>query len=141
MAKADRQTGYRSRRLPCAQVGRRGRWLSAFLNWEGSAMWLLRSFLASFLLVVGSAVWADCACFCVDGAPKTLCTAVSEAQAEPNECPALSPNSCPADPDNVSGAVHDAPEEGATNCRDVRVWDAAKNRFSNVKACDVLSAS
>ena len=102
---------------------------------------LLRSLLASFLLVLGSAVWADCACLCVDGSPKTLCTTVSEAQAEPNECPALAPNTCPADLENVSGGVHEAPEEGATNCRDVRIWDTANDRFSNVKACDVLSAS
>ena len=113
-----------------------------FIELGGSAMQLLlKCFLASFLLVLGSTVWANCACFCVDGSPKTLCTTVSEAQGEPNECPALSPNSCPADLETVSGGVHEAPEAGATNCRDVRVWDAALDRFSNVKACDVLSAS
>ncbi|MCZ6460200.1 MAG: hypothetical protein O6766_12665 [Gammaproteobacteria bacterium] len=77
----------------------------------------------------------------MDGSPKTLCTTVSEAQGEPNDCPALSPNSCPSDLETVSGGVHDAPEEGATNCRDVRIWDVAHDRFTNVKACDVLSAS
>ena len=101
-----------------------------FIELGGSAMQLLlKCFLASFLLVLGSTVWANCACFCVDGSPKTLCATVSEAQGEPNECPALSPNSCPSDLETISGGVHDAPEEGATNCRDVRVWDAAHDRF------------
>ncbi len=102
--------------------------------------WLWRCFLASFLLTLGSTAWADCACFCMDGSPKTLCTTVSEAQAEPNECPAQSPNACPSDLQHVSGSPHDAPEEGATNCRDASVWDSANDRFLNVKACDVLSA-
>ena len=77
----------------------------------------------------------------MDGSPKTLCTTVSEAQAEQNECPALSADACPADLENVTRGVHDAPEEDATNCRDVRVWDDAGDRFSTVKACNVLSES
>ena len=47
---------------------------------------LLKSIVTSLIFILGSAAWADddsdnmCACFCVDGSLKTLCTDVEDAQ-------------------------------------------------------------
>jgi len=90
-------------------------------------------------LLSGSAS-ADCACFCVDGNMKTLCSSVEEAQANPTLCDLSSPMACPSEFRGPERATYDAPHGDAANCRDVRVYDAARGDFTTVKACDVLNA-
>ena len=90
------------------------------------------------LLQISAAAWADCGCFCVDGALKTMCSTVEEAQGNPSLC-AFYGGSCPQEQDDSSGASYDAPAEGATDCRDRRVFDPLSRSFVTIKACDVLS--
>ena len=91
-------------------------------------------------MLFSSPAAAECACFCVDGDLQTMCTTVEEAQAEPALCSAYSQNQCPSAPGGGASATYDAPENGATNCRDIRVYDALRGVFNTVKACDVLDA-
>ena len=56
----------------------------------------MKSLLAIFLIAVGSSAWAECACFCANGAPTTMCTTVGEAQDNPTLCAAAN-LSCPLD--------------------------------------------
>ncbi len=94
--------------------------------------------LAGGLFASGTAA-ADCACFCVDGELKTMCTTVEAAQDNPALCSAYSAMSCPEEPGDAPTASYEAPEAGATNCRDLRVFDALRGVFTSIKACDVLS--
>ena len=95
--------------------------------------------LVSMMMFSASAS-AECACFCVNGDLQTLCTEVGEAQDEPALCSAYSQNQCPSEPGDRASVSYDAPEDGATNCRDLRVFDALRGVFKSVKACDVLTA-
>lgn len=90
-------------------------------------------------------VWGQCGCLCVEGTPRTLCTSVLEAQAQPNACGLqLGGSWCPVD---ASGDDEEAtpitryspPVEDAVNCREVRIWDDARNGYTSVKVCDVDS--
>ena len=72
----------------------------------------------------------------MEGVPRTLCTSVEDAQAEPGLC---GQRHCP---DYVAteegGRRYVAPSAFADNCRDVRVWDRGQGRYTGVKVCDVL---
>lgn len=94
--------------------------------------------LAAALMLIGSAAWSDCACFCVGGQLKTMCTAVGEAQNSPNLCPATESASCPIDDSAAAGASYDSPDSDAVNCRDVQVFDAIRGEYVSAKACDVI---
>ncbi len=100
---------------------------------------LLKSFVASVLFILGSTAWADCACACADGNLTTMCTTIEEAQAGTNECSVSEVTICPTPTHEGSAWSYEAPAAGATNCRDVTVWE--NNSFTAVKACDVLGAS
>lgn len=94
--------------------------------------------LASGLFASGTAA-AECACFCVDGELKTMCTTVEAAQENPTLCSAYRSLSCPEDPGDAPTASYAPPEAGATNCRDLRIFDALRGVFTSIRACDVLS--
>ncbi|MCZ6658109.1 MAG: hypothetical protein O7C67_12495 [Gammaproteobacteria bacterium] len=95
----------------------------------GSSLWLLVELLT---------VWGQCGCLCIDGTPRTLCTSVTEAQAEPNACGLRSAVLCPVDAEDDAPTIRYAsPVEGALNCREVRIWDDAQNGYTAVKVCDV----
>ena len=96
--------------------------------------------LASFLLL-GSSAWAECACFCVNGELQTMCTAIEEAQDDPVLCSAYRNRECPEEPGSTVGASYTSPHEDALNCRDIRVFDALRGVFVDLKACDVAEAS
>ena len=83
---------------------------------------------------------AECACFCVGGDLQTVCTTVEEAQDAPAMCGAVAASQCPSEVNAPASTSYDAPEEGATNCRDIRIFDARRGVFKTVKACDVLGA-
>ena len=93
--------------------------------------------LAAGFLAASSLVSADCACFCMNGELQTMCTSVEEAQADPALCPAYAAASCPIESATASSVSYDAPEDGASNCRDVRVWNSIQGAYVSVKACDV----
>jgi hypothetical protein len=93
------------------------------------------------MMMFSASASAECACFCVNGDLQTLCTTVDEAQDEPTLCSAYSQKLCPSEPGESASASYNAPAEGATNCRDIRVFDALSGVFKTVKACDVLSSS
>ena len=101
----------------------------------------LKYMSAAVLMALAGSAWSDCACFCVSGELQTMCTTVAEAQADTTSCPSYSAQSCPEEPGSATASTYDSPEEGAVNCRDVRVFDALRGRFVDVKACDVLEAS
>ncbi len=94
-------------------------------------------------------VWGQCGCLCMEGTPRTLCTSVLEAQAQPDACGLkLSGSWCPVDvpldaPFDAEEATPTArfspPFEDAVNCREVRIWDDAQNGYTAVKVCDVDS--
>lgn len=84
-------------------------------------------------------VFLQCACLCVEGVPQTLCSSVEEAQQRPSVC---GQQQCP---DYVAveaqGSRYVSPHAFADNCRDVRVWDAAREAYDGIKVCDVLELS
>lgn len=92
------------------------------------------------MMLFSSPAAAECACFCVNGDLQTMCTTVEEAQADPAMCSAYSHKQCPSEPGDRAGNNYEAPADGATNCRDIRVFDALRGVFNTVKACDVLDA-
>jgi hypothetical protein len=98
----------------------------------------LKYMLGAMLMFLGSAAWSDCACFCVAGELKTMCTSVDEAQDNPTLCPPADSASCPQDDGAPSAASYDSPDGNAINCRDVRVFDAILGEYVTTKACDVL---
>ncbi len=81
----------------------------------------------------------ECGCLCVEGIPQTLCSTVDEAQGRPSLC---GQQRCP---DYVAveeqGSRYVSPHAFADNCRDVRVWDAAREVYDGIKVCDVLELS
>ena len=84
-------------------------------------------------------VFLQCGCLCVEGVPQTLCSSVEEAQQRPSVC---GQQQCP---DYVAveaqGSRYVSPHAFADNCRDVRVWDAAREAYDGIKVCDVLELS
>ncbi len=78
----------------------------------------------------------QCGCLCVEGVPQTLCSSVEEAQQRPGLC---GQQHCP---EYVAveeqGERYVSPHAYAENCRDVRVWDAAREVYDGIKVCDVL---
>jgi len=106
------------------------------MQYSGIAAGLLLGTLA----LASNDTSAACACFCVNGDLKTMCSSVEEAQANPTLCDATTPVRCPTEIGAEQGATYDPPHEAAGNCRDVRVFDPGQGGFTTVKACDVLSA-
>ncbi len=98
----------------------------------------LKYMLAAGLMLVGSAAWSECACFCVEGELTTMCTAVEEAQDSPNLCPDTGSASCPIESGGAEAAIYEPPEADAINCRTVRVFDAIRGQYVDTKACDVI---
>ena len=99
----------------------------------------MKSLLTVVLLALGSSAWAECACFCANGELRTMCTTVSEAQANPTLCVTNS-FECPLDSGAPSGETYEAPVEGAVDCRSMRVWDALENSYADIRVCDVLGS-
>lgn len=109
------------------------------MNWGFKTMQSsLKYMLGAVLLLVGSAAWSDCACFCVDGELATMCTDVGEAQDNPNLCPTAGNASCPQEPEISSSASFEAPSESAVDCRNIRVYDAIRGQYVTAKACNVI---
>lgn len=108
------------------------------LNWGFGMQTSLKFVFVAVLWLIGAAAWSDCACFCVEGSLKTLCTDASEAQSGANLCPASDSAGCPPPHSADTGSTYEAPNSAATNCRDVRVYDAIRGTYVTAKACDVI---
>lgn len=104
------------------------------ISYGDSTRWTL----LAIIIASGSSAWAECGCFCVGGDPRTLCTTVGEAQADPHLCPLAMSNSCPTHIDPAVARTYSAPESEATNCRDVDVYDPVRGAYMTARACDVL---
>ena len=100
----------------------------------------LKYMLAAFLMAFANAALSDCACFCADGELQTMCSDVTEAQADPVACSPLLAQSCPEESRAEAGQKYTSPQSGAVNCRDVRVFDSRRGQFVTIKACDVLES-
>jgi len=94
---------------------------------------------AGTAMSLGGAVhvaFLQCGCLCVEGVPQTLCSSVEEAQQRPGLC---GQQHCP---EYVAVEEHGeryvSPHAYADNCRNVRVWDAARGVYDGIKVCDVL---
>jgi hypothetical protein len=105
-----------------------------------AAAGVISALIFSFSMFFSAQASAECACFCVNGDLKTMCSAVDEAQGNPALCSDYANRACPSEPGSRESASYDAPVEGATNCRDIRVFDPSRGVFTDVKACDVLDA-
>lgn len=96
------------------------------------------------LIVLSAMLWsarasAACECYCVDGALRTLCSGVDEAQQGVTLCTDRAASLCPV-PDPAASQTYDPPQEDAENCRDASVWDPSTTEFRTLKICDVKDA-
>ena len=93
------------------------------------------------LLSVAPPTFGRCSCLCVDGAPRTLCTDILEAQLHPSLCGPAARNACPPLAADQVGerASYDSPFVEGVGCREVRVWNPSSGGYTAVRVCDVLS--
>jgi len=87
--------------------------------------------------------FATCACQCVEGVPRTACTNVDEARAEPNACGANGQAiACAMPPALEQPPARYVAPDGAADCRARRLWDPHTNAYSVVaKVCDLAPAA
>ena len=100
----------------------------------------MKSWLAVLLIAVGSSAWAECACFCAQGELRTMCQPVRAAQDNPTMCGSYSSVACPLESEQGKSVTYEAPEEGAVECRSMRVWDGLQGAYADVRVCNVLES-
>jgi hypothetical protein len=98
-------------------------------------IWLI----AGALACSGTAASANCACQCIEGVARTLCTTLDEAQANPSKCGAAEQKvACDAAPSATGTPQRYEPPRGAVDCRGARLWDPQTNGYTFVaKVCDL----
>lgn len=96
-------------------------------------IWLLSAGLST---APGSAL-ATCACLCLDGTFRTVCSAPEALQNTADVCQARSGQGCASPPQRDQTRTYPAPAEGVGNCRDAQVFDAAADDYIVVRVCDV----
>jgi len=94
--------------------------------------------LAMGLAVAAGPGQADCACLCVDGSYRTVCTVPEDVRGAGNVCQAQASMGCSVSADALQQEVYPAPVEGVNNCRAARVFDAAADEHIVARICDVL---
>lgn len=99
---------------------------------------VIKVLLALGLAVAAGPSQADCACLCVDGSYRTVCTAPEAVRGAGNVCQAKASMGCTVTADAVQQEVYPAPVEGVNNCRAARVFDAAADEHIVARICDVL---
>jgi hypothetical protein len=84
-------------------------------------------------------VSANCACQCVEGVARTLCTTIDEAQANPMACGnAEQKVECEIAPPATETPQHYEPPLGAVDCRGARLWDPRSKSYAVVaKICEL----
>ena len=98
-------------------------------------VWL---FVGALACGAGS-VSANCACQCVEGVARTLCTTLDEAQADPSACgEGVQKVACEIAPTSTEAPRRYEPPHGAVDCRGARLWDPHTNSYGVVaKVCDL----
>jgi hypothetical protein len=80
---------------------------------------------------------ADCSCLCVDGTFRPICTSADEVVPNRGLCLARTTQACPrapqAEPESFA-----PPVDGAENCRQAQVYDAAEGEYLPARVCDVM---
>jgi len=96
--------------------------------------------LASLMSIEASAI---CACQCIEGVPRTLCTTIEEAADNPDRCGARSHRGeCPPAPPGFEPGLFEPPAPGARDCREARLLDPATGSYSTTaRVCDTVHAS
>jgi hypothetical protein len=102
----------------------------------GNGVWFA---VAVFTWAVAGPAYATCACQCVEGVPRTACTSVDEARANPHACGANGRTiACATPPAREQPPERYAAPDGAVDCRAGRLWDPHTNAYSVVaKVCDL----
>ena len=99
----------------------------------------MKVLVPAILFVFGLSANANCVCMCIDGAARTVCSEIDEAQANPSAC--LSAYQCPQVTDVPTGDSYVAPVEGAVHCRDAFAWNNNTKEYGTpLKVCDVVEA-
>lgn len=88
---------------------------------------------------VAGVVSANCACECIEGVARTLCTTLDEAQANPSACgEGIQKVACEPAPPSTETLQRYEPPHGAVDCRGARLWDPRSNSYAVVaKVCDL----
>jgi hypothetical protein len=94
-------------------------------------------------MCAGGVASANCACQCIEGVARTLCTTVAEAQANPNACGGGAQKvACDVAPPSTEASLRYEPPLGATDCRGARLWDPHTHSYTVVaKVCDLAPAT
>jgi hypothetical protein len=98
------------------------------------------SLLTGFMFACAAGIAAaNCACQCIEGVARTLCTTLGEAQANPSACGAGEHKvACDAAPPVTEPLQRYQPPEGAVDCRGARLWDPHTHSYAVVaKVCDL----
>jgi hypothetical protein len=100
---------------------------------------VLIGFCAAALACAAGVASANCACQCIEGVARTLCTTVDEAQANPNACGGGDQKvACEIAPPSTEAVQRYEPPHGAVDCRGARLWDPHSNSYTVVaKVCDL----
>jgi hypothetical protein len=97
------------------------------------------SLLLAFAWLASSGAAASCTCQCVEGAARTVCTSIEEAQANPSRCDEAGRTiACTAPPTATDAPQRYAAPSGASDCRERRLWDPKTNTYDVIaKVCDL----
>lgn len=99
-------------------------------------------FMVLIGMLGGPSASADCACQCVEGAARTVCSSLEEARKNPNRC-GVGPTqvNCPLPPPPTEAPIQYAPPDGASACRSARLWDPHSTAYSvHAKLCESTAA-
>lgn len=85
--------------------------------------------------------YGACACMCVDGKSRTVCTTETEAAGTAALCTHHDADACPTPTGATASQPLDAPSEQAENCRTARAYDRRTGSFAHdINVCDVVAA-
>jgi hypothetical protein len=94
-------------------------------------------------LIVAPNAFGTCACRCVEGLARTVCTTLDEAAQNPVLCaPSSMRGECPAAPPGFEPQQFAPPVPGARDCREARLWDPETGGYTTTtKVCDTVRAT
>ena len=94
-------------------------------------------------LLVAPGAFGTCACRCVEGLARTVCTTLDEAAQDPVLCaPQAQRGDCPAPPAGFEPQQFSPPSPGARDCREARLWDPESGGYTTTtKVCDTVRAT
>jgi hypothetical protein len=95
------------------------------------------------LLLAAPNAGSVCACRCVEGTARTVCTTLDEAAANPQLCASTTPHAeCPIAPAGFEPQQFPPPVPGALDCREARLWEPATGGYTTTtRVCDTVRAT